>query len=83
MRNRIEVAQSIVLRGGRVEWGWNYKSELKKVPAVWQLLGAEPMFSIALPATEFTREEAVDIREIFPEAHVSRLDPALEKLADE
>jgi hypothetical protein len=83
MRNRIDVAQSIELRGGRVDWGWNYKSELKKVPAVWRFLGAEPMFSITLPATEFTREEAADICEIFPEAFVTRHDPAWEHLAEE
>jgi len=83
MRNREQVAQSIEQRGGELDWGWIHESDLKRLPALWQFLGAEPMFNIRLPAAEFTRGEAEEIRETFPESFVYRYDPAWETLADQ
>jgi hypothetical protein len=82
MRHRIETARTIELRGGSIEWGWIYTSDLKLVPSLWRFLGADPMFCINLPSTEFSKEEAASIREVFPESLVCRRDPDWQNLYD-
>jgi hypothetical protein len=83
MRHRVETAKRIESRGGSVEWGWIYDSDLKSVPSLWRLIGAEPMFLVGLPCEIFTKDEAKAVRETFPEALVYRVEPGWDATDDE
>jgi len=82
MQNRIQVSQAIELRGGSIDWGWIHEVDLKKLPSLWQFLGAEPAFFITLPADKFTKQDAANIQDVFPESFVKRDEPNWVALAD-
>ena len=78
VKERQRVRQEIGWRGARLYTpGFLAQGDRHKptgqhaLPAIWSLLGAEPLGSIELPAQEFGEDERLHIQSLFPEADVS------------
>jgi hypothetical protein len=80
VQERQRVRQEIGWRGARLFTpgflAWVNRSRtttpsVRELPAIWALLGAEPLGSIELPEREFNEDEQLRIQSLFPEADIS------------